>query len=310
MGLWTLLEVALAAPVELTHQGRLVDALGSPVSGSHDLRVSLHTADTGGTEVHAETFLAHPLDGGYYAVRLGASPSNVLDSTELDGDRWVEVQVGTTVLGPRQKLADVPGASGGAVTAAKAWTLVGPWWTSVPGVTLAPSVSSYQTAAQVMRFSGWSVRPATLATIPLLAAGEVTSSARYKLEIEIVNQCVTGDCDPGFRVTDGQGDWCRFLHGDGNAFFYYSQSVPAENFFNTFTSNTNRRTRFEVFPFGGTTPTLILGDSPTSDGLARWSCPNALDPSTGLTLEFMGDHTDEIYDVTSIRVRFAPYDQF
>jgi hypothetical protein len=100
---------ASAAPVQLHHQGRLVDGTGAVVQGQTALTVALYAAATGGSAAFTDT-LTVPVADGFYSVTLGATPGNSLDSSVLMGDVWVEVRVGGTPLGPRTPLLSVPRA--------------------------------------------------------------------------------------------------------------------------------------------------------------------------------------------------------
>lgn len=102
------LSVAHAAPVQLAHQLRVVDATGAPVNGAHQVSVELFAAATGGSAVFSESF-AVQLDGGYAAVLLGSGVA--LDSADLAGARWVQTSVDGVAMGNRQPLAAVPSAA-------------------------------------------------------------------------------------------------------------------------------------------------------------------------------------------------------
>jgi hypothetical protein len=100
MGSWWA-AVASAAPQDLVHQGRLVDALGRPVVGTHDVVVRLYE---GGTLRQTWTFDDLALDDGHFAVRL-----DDVDGQWLDGDAEIAVALGATEL-LRSPLASVPRA--------------------------------------------------------------------------------------------------------------------------------------------------------------------------------------------------------
>lgn len=110
--------LAVAADIEVTHQGRLLDSVGAPITGTHALRVALYAQDDDllADALFAETFDTVSVSGGYYTVVLGRDGAPVLDSSLFANDVWLEVTVDpdtsaeTTIL-PRQKLTDVPGAS-------------------------------------------------------------------------------------------------------------------------------------------------------------------------------------------------------
>jgi hypothetical protein len=85
----------------------LLDSLGAPQSGVHDLHIAVYDQATGGVELWTETHSVTLADG-YYAVALGTSAA--LDSTILDGTtRYLQVQVDTDpALSPRTAVMSVP----------------------------------------------------------------------------------------------------------------------------------------------------------------------------------------------------------
>lgn len=69
---------AFAAPAQLTHQGRLLDASGAPVTADMALKVELF-ADGGSNPLWSRSFASVPVSGGYYALALsGADDEGVL----------------------------------------------------------------------------------------------------------------------------------------------------------------------------------------------------------------------------------------
>jgi hypothetical protein len=103
---------ALAAPIDLPHQGRLVDTAGSPISGTHDVTVRLYA---GSTLLSTQTFDDVSFDQGYYAVRLTNVDANWLASgvdlgLALDGGaEWTPRQ--ELASAPRARYADVAGGA-------------------------------------------------------------------------------------------------------------------------------------------------------------------------------------------------------
>jgi hypothetical protein len=103
-----------AAPTGVNHQGLLVDTLGVPVNGQVDLLLSVwgHPTSTAPAdllyqEIHLDTLV---IDGVFDVVLgQGSLPSGPF-SVDLFGaaDRWLQVQVESEVLAPRQKLQSVP----------------------------------------------------------------------------------------------------------------------------------------------------------------------------------------------------------
>ncbi|MFT6143628.1 MAG: hypothetical protein ACJAZO_002403 [Myxococcota bacterium] len=110
---------AVAAPVSLSHSGRLLDVSGTPIDGDVSVSVQLFDAASGGNLVWADTY-ATPIAAGYYSLVLtGGTPS--LDSDIFTSDLWIVLSIGGGVLGERQPLHRLPMAahamsvSGGAV---------------------------------------------------------------------------------------------------------------------------------------------------------------------------------------------------
>lgn len=99
---------ALASPGTLTHQGRLVDAVGNPVQGDVSVELGLYTQASGGAAVWSESETLH-VDAGYYAAVLGdTNPLTALDFASTT--YWVGVTLGTTELAPRMEVRSVPSA--------------------------------------------------------------------------------------------------------------------------------------------------------------------------------------------------------
>ena len=100
---------ALAVPMELTHQGRLLDSAGTPLDGPHDVTISLSDARTGGTTVWTETSTLN-IEDGFYAKALGVDSSNPLALDDFDADElYVSIAVdGGSDIGDRQRLRSAP----------------------------------------------------------------------------------------------------------------------------------------------------------------------------------------------------------
>jgi len=79
----TLLPTSSAAvPLQVTQQGRLVDADGDPLTGSHTIHFSLFASDNGTGQQWTESQTVE-LDEGYYSVVLGSDTGTVLDGSIL-----------------------------------------------------------------------------------------------------------------------------------------------------------------------------------------------------------------------------------
>jgi hypothetical protein len=102
--------VAWAAPLEIAHQGRLLDASGAPVSGSESVGVALYSVVTGGSPLWDQAYTVDVQDG-YYSVVLSTDASgDPLDAAWFASSVWVEVRRNGTPIGARTPLASVPSA--------------------------------------------------------------------------------------------------------------------------------------------------------------------------------------------------------
>ncbi len=99
---------AVDLPRQMTFQGRLMRADGSPETAPQDLRFDLYATATGGAPLWEESHPATPVTNGYYAVVLGASvplPASVLNGQAL----YMGVSiVGQSELTPRLSVVSVP----------------------------------------------------------------------------------------------------------------------------------------------------------------------------------------------------------
>lgn len=98
---------ALAAPPDLVrYQAQLTDDAGVPLSGDHNLVLSIHDAPSGGALLWSES-RNEDLVAGAVDILLGEV--NPLPPTVFAGpDRWLEVSVDGAELTPRQRLASLP----------------------------------------------------------------------------------------------------------------------------------------------------------------------------------------------------------
>lgn len=102
--------IANAVPLQMTHQGRLVDANGAAITGTQSLTFTIFDDPNNGTDLWTET-LSVSFNNGYYAAVLGADEStNPLDSLILGQyPLYLEIQVGqNSPLSPRTTLQSVP----------------------------------------------------------------------------------------------------------------------------------------------------------------------------------------------------------
>lgn len=102
---------AFAEPMQLAAQGRLTSSGGPVADGTYAMGLALYEAPTGGKPLYLETFLAVPVQGGVFALTLGAAQV-ALDSAVLATGKplWVGVVVGGDPELPRVQLLRVPSA--------------------------------------------------------------------------------------------------------------------------------------------------------------------------------------------------------
>jgi subtilisin-like proprotein convertase family protein len=98
---------ALAVPVEMNHQGRLLDSDGAGLEGSYLLTFRLYDAETGGSQLWT-TAMAVDFDNGYYSAQLGTDGS--LDQDALSQyPTYLELQLDSNdPMEPRYSLSSVP----------------------------------------------------------------------------------------------------------------------------------------------------------------------------------------------------------
>jgi hypothetical protein len=94
-------------PDTMTHQGRLFQANGFPVTGTQTMNFVIYDAANAGAELWTETHDV-AFDEGFFSVRLGGLSQ--LDAVVLDGSvRWLGVTVGADPeMTPRAAIASVP----------------------------------------------------------------------------------------------------------------------------------------------------------------------------------------------------------
>ncbi len=100
--------VASAVPLEFTHQGRLMDTSGVPITGDHSIEFRIYDDPATGTLLWSETHATTSFDGGYYAAELGTITT--LDAATFDADDlWLTMSIDAgPELPGRIKLVSVP----------------------------------------------------------------------------------------------------------------------------------------------------------------------------------------------------------
>ena len=97
--------ITVAEPVGsvFTYQGRLKEA-GQPFNGSADVTFRLFDAEVGGAQIGVDVALiALVIVDGLLTLDLDFGPD-----VFMGADRWIEIQVNTTVLAPRQPVTPAP----------------------------------------------------------------------------------------------------------------------------------------------------------------------------------------------------------
>jgi hypothetical protein len=103
-------------PIQISHQGRLLDASSHPVNGPVDLTFRIYDAPTGGAPLWTELQSSVAVTNGLFTVMLGSVTPlslDVLAPAGSDGmipiDRFLEVQVASDPpLAPRVRLGSAP----------------------------------------------------------------------------------------------------------------------------------------------------------------------------------------------------------
>ena len=118
---------ALANPMKLSQQGRLVDDSGAPLQGAHQISFRLYDDSSEGSVLWSES-RSLDLNNGFYSTVLG--DQSTLDETLFGGSVWLELVVDGEVLSPRHQVVSVPTAlratvaehlEGGVVDATEVW---------------------------------------------------------------------------------------------------------------------------------------------------------------------------------------------
>ncbi len=97
---------AHAVPFLLQQQGRLLDAVDQPLTGSRPVTFALYDDDTAGNLLWTETVDVTFADG-YFSVTLGQT--NAITEAEIEEPEiWLGLTIATEELLPRQRLVSVP----------------------------------------------------------------------------------------------------------------------------------------------------------------------------------------------------------
>ena len=108
--LWVSISLSEAVPLQLTQQGRILDASGSAVSGVHNVTFRVYDDASAGTLLWTETIVT-TFNNGYYAAVLGADTvGNPLDSDTLSQyPIYLELQLNSnSPMSPRHAINSAP----------------------------------------------------------------------------------------------------------------------------------------------------------------------------------------------------------
>jgi hypothetical protein len=118
------LAAALAAPSAITHQGRVLDAAGAPISGAQTVEFHLYAAPSGGAPLWSATHDLTLHDGAFTVLLDG------FEDDDFDGStRYLAAEIDGAELGPRTPVVSVPYA----LRADRAARLDGPLVATDPG---------------------------------------------------------------------------------------------------------------------------------------------------------------------------------
>lgn len=184
-------------PVAITHTGYLLDAGDSPVTGTLSLTFRVLDGSTGGTLQWEGSCPAAQVQRGYYTVVLGGADcagtggagDTVLDTSDLPagGARWLETQVGATVLSPRIALSAVPNAAvaSRALDADRLGGLAPTAFAPAAHTHAASAITDFAAAAIAATASSYATTSHTHATASATATGLLSSTdwARFDAKV-------------------------------------------------------------------------------------------------------------------------------
>ncbi len=110
LSLSVILILMAAVPKVLNYQGKLLDTSGVGVNDTLDMTFRLYTSQTGGTAIWIEDHNgtnAVPVSNGLFSVELG-SIIPFPPTVDFSIPYWLEIQVGTEILSPRERLTSAP----------------------------------------------------------------------------------------------------------------------------------------------------------------------------------------------------------
>ncbi|MEM6327217.1 MAG: hypothetical protein AAF791_08875 [Bacteroidota bacterium] len=93
----------------IAYQGVLTDDMGNPLEGTYLVNVRLFDAETGGTQVYAESHSVDTEADGSFAIEIGDPLiGGGFEDVSFSERLWLELEVQNTTLSPRTRLHGVP----------------------------------------------------------------------------------------------------------------------------------------------------------------------------------------------------------
>lgn len=187
---------AQGAPGTISFVARLADN-GTPITGSHDLVLSLFDASTGGTAVWTETRtgVAIPTDGLLYLDLGSVTP---LDATVFSGTKkYLEVNIDAQITTPRIVIESTPYAirSGEASHAADSDTL-GTHPATFYQARVSNACSSGSAIASIDATGGVMCQPVPTYTAAA-GGGLLLTGSAFSVDPSLVQSRVSGVCNTG-----------------------------------------------------------------------------------------------------------------
>ncbi|RKZ25395.1 hypothetical protein DRQ29_06380, partial [bacterium] len=99
--------VLFAIPGQINYQGKLTDASGVAIDGTHNLTFALYDAETDGTLLWQESHSSVSVNKGLFDVILGES-NPLPDTLDFSAQYWLQITVDGEDLSPRIPLTSVP----------------------------------------------------------------------------------------------------------------------------------------------------------------------------------------------------------
>ena len=96
---------AVAQPDLMNYQGRLMDSGGAPVNGSVPVTVRVYAQESGGSVLWNQSVGSVAVTNGLYSFQFGNSS---LTTVLTNAACWLEIEVDSETLTPRQRLVSVP----------------------------------------------------------------------------------------------------------------------------------------------------------------------------------------------------------